>query len=241
MRDLEFSIEAIRASRQGVLNASSVEYPSNRTSSIKYSPVSFLPLSLLQQLKNVIIYFYLVNSLLQTFPAISTNSPLAGFIPTCWIILMGLLFDLLADLRRWRTDKAVNQAVVTKLLVKENQFVKQMVFTESLQVGDLIELENDQTIPADCIVVSTEDPDGKCYISTETLDGEQNLKPKVAAALTQGALQSVLDGKVNFKIEYSEPNKNIYDFGGILTSQDGEVANLEFMNFIPRGTVLRNS
>lgn len=117
MRDLVFSIETIQKTRQGLLNASAVVYPTNRTSSTKYSPLTFLPLSLFQQLKNVIVCFYLLNSLLQTFPAISTNSPLAGFIPTCWIILMGILFDLLADLRRWKTDKSVNHATVYKLFL----------------------------------------------------------------------------------------------------------------------------
>lgn len=97
---------------------------------------------------------------------------------------MGVLFELLADLRRYKTDKQVNHALVNKVVLQDGKLVAKTVFTESLQVGDLVELETDHIIPADCIVVSTEEPDGKCYISTETLDGEQNLKPKIATTST---------------------------------------------------------
>jgi hypothetical protein len=40
-------------------------------------------------------------------------------------------------------------------------------------------------IQADCLVLSTSDPNGMCYISTETLDGERNYKPKFAPLITQ--------------------------------------------------------
>lgn len=35
-------------------------------------------------------------------------------------------------------------------------------------------------IPADCVVIYSDNEIGQCYISTETLDGERNLKPKFA-------------------------------------------------------------
>ena len=40
-------------------------------------------------------------------------------------------------------------------------------------------------VAADCLVLSTAEANGICYISTETLDGERNLKPKLAPQLTQ--------------------------------------------------------
>ena len=45
-------------------------------------------------------------------------------------------------------------------------------------------LKNNGLVPADCLVLSTSDPLGQCYINTETLDGERNLKPKLAPQLT---------------------------------------------------------
>ena len=57
--------------------------------------------------------------------------------------------------------------------------------SESLKVGDVIQLNNNQMVPADVVLLSTDDSLGQCYISTETLDGEMNLKPKFAPKITQ--------------------------------------------------------
>ena len=81
------------------------EFPDNKISSTKYSILSFLPLTLMQQLKNIINVFYLVNGTLQTIPQFSTNNPLVSFIPTVWVMLLGIIFELVADLKRYRTDK----------------------------------------------------------------------------------------------------------------------------------------
>jgi hypothetical protein len=45
---------------------------------------------------------------MQSVSQISTNSPLASLIPVSWIIGMGMLFELIADLRRWMSDRQVN-------------------------------------------------------------------------------------------------------------------------------------
>lgn len=66
----------------------------------------------MQQLKNVINIFFLFNSYMQSVSQISTNSPFASLIPVSWIIAMGMMFDLIADLRRWMSDRQVNNYLV---------------------------------------------------------------------------------------------------------------------------------
>ena len=56
--------------------------------------------------------------------------------------------------------------------------------TDKVIVGDIIVVRDDETVPADCLLIST-DPSkknmmGQCFISTAQLDGERNLKPKMA-------------------------------------------------------------
>ena len=45
-----------------------------------------------------------------------------------------------------------------------------------MQVGDIVQVSENEEIPCDLVVVSCEDPDGTCYITTANLDGETNLK-----------------------------------------------------------------
>lgn len=84
-------------------------YASNRLSSTKYSVLTWFPLSLMNQLKNLINLFYLLNGVLQAIPRFSTNSPLSSFIPVTWIMLCSMLFELAADLRRHGEDQKANQ------------------------------------------------------------------------------------------------------------------------------------
>lgn len=52
-----------------------------------------------------------------------------------------------------------------------------------VQVGDVVQVLDDEEIPCDLVVLSCDDPDGTCYITTANLDGETNLK--VTGALMQ--------------------------------------------------------
>lgn len=57
--------------------------------------------------------------------------------------------------------------------------------TDELVVGDIIRVEDDKFVPADCFLLASEkcgklSVDGSCFISTDSLDGERTLKPKMA-------------------------------------------------------------
>lgn len=45
-----------------------------------------------------------------------------------------------------------------------------------LQVGDVVRVVANEEIPCDMVMLSSEDPEGGCYITTANLDGETNLK-----------------------------------------------------------------
>ena len=44
----------------------------------------------------------------------------------------------------------------------------------------MLKLENDENVPADCLVLATSEDEGICYVQTTNLDGETNLKQKIA-------------------------------------------------------------
>ncbi len=45
-----------------------------------------------------------------------------------------------------------------------------------LQVGDIVKVLVNEGIPCDMVMLSSENPNGDCYITTANLDGETNLK-----------------------------------------------------------------
>ncbi|ELU38737.1 phospholipid-translocating P-type ATPase, putative [Rhizoctonia solani AG-1 IA] len=57
--------------------------------------------------------------------------------------------------------------------------------SSQLQVGDLVQLTQNQRVPADMILLRTSDPSGTCFVRTDQLDGETDWKLRVAVPACQ--------------------------------------------------------
>ena len=72
------------------------------------------------------------------------------------------------------------QESITSVLINNKckvlQLLKEPHYMFVFQVGDIVQVSEDEEIPCDLVVLSCEDPEGTCYITTANLDGETNLK-----------------------------------------------------------------
>ena len=91
------------------------KYPSNMIRTTRYTWWSFLPLALFLQFSKVVNCFYVVNTILQSIPSISTNDPIYAFCVLLLLIFIGVLKEGLADYKRYKTDKGSN-ATPTQIL-----------------------------------------------------------------------------------------------------------------------------
>jgi magnesium-transporting ATPase (P-type) len=144
-----------------------------------------------------------------------------------------MCFEMVADIRRHGLDKKTNNFLVETVCKSGGKFTSAFVKTQDLKVGHIIKLKNKEWIPADCIILETGAPNGICYISTETLDGERNLKPKFSPESIQGKLLE----SGSTAIEYIDHVKDIYNFSGKIGGNHG----LEYKHFVPRGSMLVHS
>ena len=60
------------------------------------------------------------------------------------------------------------------------KFTTRQVHTEDLAVGDVVKLRDGEIIPADLVLLTTKDEKCEAFNKTASLDGETNLKPKMA-------------------------------------------------------------
>eukprot|EP00351_Strombidinopsis_sp_SopsisLIS2011_P000870 CAMPEP_0116873650 /NCGR_PEP_ID=MMETSP0463-20121206/4880_1 /TAXON_ID=181622 /ORGANISM="Strombidinopsis sp, Strain SopsisLIS2011" /LENGTH=109 /DNA_ID=CAMNT_0004516043 /DNA_START=332 /DNA_END=661 /DNA_ORIENTATION=- len=103
---------------------------------------------------------------------------------------IGMLKEYLADSKRKKQDKILNAIPVkrAKLGSNVNGETKKgslgmdcdIIRTDELKVGDLIIIDDDGYIPADCVLVKSALDTGEAFIMTGQLDGERNFKPKMA-------------------------------------------------------------
>ncbi|KAF1799748.1 hypothetical protein V8B55DRAFT_1451201 [Mucor lusitanicus] len=126
---------------------------------------------------------------------------------------------------------------------------------KDLNVGDYVLLENDQDIPADVVILSTSETDNVCYVETQNLDGETNLKQRQGLPGTSGMRTEHDCERARFYIESEPPHVNIYQYNAVLrwqidaneteTVRSGvshEKADaVTYNNILLRGCVLRNT
>jgi P-type E1-E2 ATPase len=132
--------------------------------------------------------------------------------------------EALEDFHRFQADREVNKRAVlvynpiTKtwerkqwrdLLVSPPHLTSEMqgashsskavlvIFTVTLQVGEVVKVERDSFFPADLLLLSSTNDDGIAYVETVNLDGESNLKIKKALDQTKGLSQRNI---TNFKV-----------------------------------------
>jgi magnesium-transporting ATPase (P-type) len=74
---------------------------------------------------------------------------------------------------------------------------------------------------------------GLCYINTSQLNGERSLEAKLAPTYTQQRLDQLKEG---MKICFTDANGNLHQFSGKIDDHA-----VELRQFLPRGTVIKNS
>ena len=116
-----------------------------------------------------------------------------------------------------------------------------------IEVGDVLLVKNEQFFPADLILLGTSEESGVCYLETSSLDGEKNLKAKVALRQTINCVSktSNLREMSKWQLHAGKPTANIYHFEGhFKILEEGEPEHNLLLNekqFLLRGSKLKNT
>ncbi|XP_012548814.1 probable phospholipid-transporting ATPase IM [Bombyx mori] len=212
-------------------------YANNYIKTSKYSIITFLPLNLLEQFQRLANFYFLCLLVLQLIPAISSLTPITTAIPLIGVLALTAVKDAYDDFQRHQNDSQVNHRRAKTL--RNGKLVEEK--WASVQVGDVIRLENDQFVAADILLLSSSEPNGLCYIETAELDGETNLKCRQClletAAMGQDDAQL---GAFDGEIVCETPNNLLNKFEGTLSWRNQHFS-LDNDKILLRGCVLRNT
>ncbi|VFV36001.1 probable phospholipid-transporting [Lynx pardinus] len=230
------------------------KYASNAIKTYKYNAFTFLPMNLFEQFKRAANFYFLVLLILQAIPQITTLAWYTTLVPLLLVLGITAIKDLVDDVARHKMDNEINNR--TCEVIKDGRF--KIAKWKEIQVGDVIRLKKNDFIPADTLLLSSSEPNSLCYVETAELDGETNLKFKMALEITHQCLQrenslAAFDGLKSFMCEYlcesyfsegfvecEEPNNRLDKFTGTLFWRNTSFP-LDADKILLRGCVIRNT
>lgn len=110
---------------------------------------------------------------------------------------------------------------------------------QDIRVGDIVHLSNNETVPADILLLKSSDPQGICYIETCDLDGETSLKRRQVVRGFQERQASFSPSKFVSKLEIDSPTTKIYRFHGAMVHASGERVPISTDNLLLRESRLK--
>ncbi|ALC38973.1 CG33298 [Drosophila busckii] len=211
----------------------------NKIRTTKYTMLSFIPKNLLEQFHRVANLYFIFIVLLNWVPAINAFGKEVAMIPVLFVLGVTAVKDLFEDRRRRASDKRINNTTC-RVYDGETERYKKIKW-QDLRVGDIVHLSNNETVPADILLLRTSDPHGVCYIDTCDLDGETNLKRReVVRGFTE--MQNIFfPSKFLSFVEADAPTTKLYRFHGALIHPTGERVPISTECLLLRESRLKNT
>ena len=233
-------------------------YTSNWIRSTRYSAWNFVPRQLVAQFSKLANFYFLVISILQMIPGLSTTGQFTTIVPLLFFVTLSIAKEGYDDLRRYRLDKAENNRETHVLRAgpsnprhsadgasvpssSPDALKWETVKWQNINVGDIIRLDRNEAAPADLALLHTSGENNVAFVETMALDGETNLKSKQTTAAVSRTIieqEDILRTEAEFVVE--DPNRDLYSFEGRVTINEKQ-APLTLNEIIFRGSILRNT
>jgi len=162
------------------INKEKYGFKNNKIDTTKYSIITFLPKALLYQFMRLANVYFLFTAILQCIPVISPLGPGTAITPILFVLAVSLIREAYEDIKRANLDKIQNS--VKCKVYRNGKWIS--IESGELEIGEIIQVEQDEIFPADLVLLDSPLPEGICFIETGSLDGEKTLKQKNPAPLT---------------------------------------------------------
>ena len=219
-------------------------FKNNKIDTTKYNIFTFIPKGLLYQFMRLANVYFLFTAILQCIPVISPLGSATALVPIIFVLTVSLIREAYEDCKRANLDKIQNS--VKCKVYRNNIWID--IKSGELEMGEIVQVEQDEVFPADLVLLDSPLPEGICFIETGSLDGEKTLKQKNPSPLTIGKFNN--DGKCNemFNLEgeciCDQPNPELYFLNGkINMNLNGEVLKfpVDQKQLLLKGAKLKNT
>ncbi|XP_008585414.1 PREDICTED: probable phospholipid-transporting ATPase VB [Galeopterus variegatus] len=151
-------------------------YSSNRIHTTKYTLFTFLPQNLFEQFHRWANLYFLFLVILNWMPSMEVFHREITMLPLAIVLFIIMVKDGMEDFKRYRFDREINFSSIQIYERKEQNYVRRR--WKDVHVGDFIQMQCNEIIPADILLLFSSNPSGICHLETANLDGETNLKQR---------------------------------------------------------------
>uniref|UniRef100_A0A8C8VG02 Phospholipid-transporting ATPase n=1 Tax=Pelusios castaneus TaxID=367368 RepID=A0A8C8VG02_9SAUR len=214
-------------------------YSGNGIRTTKYTLLSFFPQNVFEQFHRLANLYFLFLVILNWFPQVEVFQREITMLPLGVVLLVIMIKDGIEDCKRYRFDKAINTSKTKAYDKKEQDYVEKC--WKDVRVGDFVQLQCNEIIPADILLLYSSDQNGICHLETANLDGETNLKQRqvVKGFSTQN---TPFDPEFFQNIIVCEnPNNDLNKFKGYMEQPDHKRIGFGNESLLLRGCTIRNT
>ncbi|XP_058401352.1 phospholipid-transporting ATPase VB isoform X2 [Diceros bicornis minor] len=214
-------------------------YRGNQIKTSKYTVLSFVPKNIFEQLHRFANLYFVGIAVLNFVPVVNAFQPEVNMIPICIILAVTAIKDAWEDFRRYKSDKVINNQECLVYSRKEQSYVQKR--WKDVCVGDFVQMQCNEIIPADILLLFSSDPSGICHLETANLDGETNLKQRrVVRGFSQQEKQFEPE-RFNNTIVCEKPNNHLNKFKGYLEHPNQSRTGFGSESLLLRGCTIRNT
>ena len=184
---------------------------------------ALIPVVLFNQFRFFSNLFFLLIAVSQFFPALKVGFMFTYIAPLAVVLTITIIKEAVDDFKRYQRDKEANSQKFKKITDKGLEELT----SADIKVGDILQLNANERIPADMILLYTTDKSKSIFLRTDQLDGETDWKLRKPVALTQEIGDPLLFYSDKSYILADPPSKQIYYFKGLCLVQNGIVQKKE--------------
>ena len=195
------------------------DFINNKLNNQKYNIFTFFPLILYNQFKFFFNIYFGLLALSQCVVVLRVGFLITYISPLVFVLMVTFLKEFYDDFKRYLRDKELNKKKYKKLTAS-GEFID--MISADLKVGDIISVKSGERIPADLLLLYTDQKNGAVFIKTDQLDGETDWKLRKSIALTQEEYVTNPNlTQFDADIIIEKPHKDIYSVKGKIISSKG--------------------
>lgn len=213
-------------------------YGNNRIRTSRYQWYTFFFQNLYEQAQRIANFYFICLGIIQVNVA-SAVSPATSILPLIFVIGVSMAKQGYEDFQRHKHDRELNSTPVE--LVSENGTLVTAPASQ-IRVGDVVLIRSGDSFPCDLVLISSSEPNGECFVTTASLDGETNLKifHSISATKSMGDPRSIADHLAGM-ITCQQPVSDFYKFHGSISITDRQTGTESLQPLSPECLLLRGA